>query len=411
VAIAAICAATTAAILIRPFRLPEAVWAVAGAVLVVAFGLTGPDTALHAVTEGSDVYLFLIGMMLLSEAARVHGLFDWTAAWAVRHANGSPRRLFALVFGVGVLVTIFLSNDATAVVLTPAVYAAAKRGRVDPMPLLFACAFVANAASFVLPISNPANLVLYGGHMPSLGIWLHSFALPSIVAIVITFATLRFSQRTLLRGECAVDVPVPRLSRPALMAFGGIALTAIVLLIASALDWQLGWPTCLAGIATAAVVQSSVRQTPIPLLRQISWSVLPLVAGLFVLVEALASTGMIASLARLLARSALNDVDLTAAGAGGLVALLSNVVNNLPAGLVAAQTLAMANPPRVVVDAVLIGVDIGPNLSITGSLATILWLTAIRREGQDVGFVSFLKVGAIVMIPAAVGAIGCRLLY
>jgi arsenical pump membrane protein len=411
IAIAAICAVTTAAILIRPFRLPEAVWAVTGGILVVAFGLIAPATAAHAVGEGGDVYLFLIGMMLLSEAARVHGLFDWTAAWAVRQANGSPRRLFALVFGVGILVTTFLSNDATAVVLTPAVYAAAKRGRVNPMPLLFACAFVANAASFVLPISNPANLVLYGEHMPSLGLWLQSFALPSIVAIVITFVTLRFSQRVLLRGECEVDVPVPELPRPALLTFGGIAFTAIALLVASALDWQLGWPTCLAGIATAVVVQASVHQTPIPLLRQISWSVLPLVAGMFVLVEALASTGMIASLARVLANAASNDAGLAAAGAGGIVALLSNVVNNLPAGLVAAQTLGMANPPRVVVDAVLIGVDIGPNLSITGSLATILWLTAIRREGQDVGFLSFLKVGAVVMVPAAVGAIGCRLLF
>ncbi|MFZ2998447.1 arsenic transporter [Sphingobium sp.] len=409
-AIGAICAATTTGILIRPFRLPEAVWATTGALLVVLLGLLPPTAAIHAVGEGGDVYLFLIGMMLLSEAARVHGLFDWTAAWAVRHAHGSPTRLFALVFAVGVVVTTFLSNDATAVVLTPAVYAAARRGRVDPLPLLFACAFVANAASFVLPISNPANLVLYGGHMPPLGEWLRSFAAPSAVAIGLTYTMLRFVQRTQLKGACATDIALPELTSAARFALGGIVVTAILLLTASARDWQLGWPTCIAGIATAIVVQASARQTPLPLLKHISWSVLPLVAGLFVLVEALASTGMIAAIAQWIAISTQTAPLATAASAGGAIALLSNVVNNLPAGLVAAQTLSAAQPPRIVVDAVLIGVDIGPNLSITGSLATILWLSAIRREGEDVGFWRFLKVGSAVMIPATIGAIGCRLL-
>lgn len=408
--IGAICAATTAGILIRPFRLPEAIWAIAGASLVALLGLLPLSAAAHAIGEGGDVYLFLIGMMLLSEAAREHGLFDWTAAWAVRHAKGSPTRLFALIFAVGVVVTTFLSNDATAVVLTPAVYAAARRGRVDPLPLLFACAFVANAASFVLPISNPANLVLYGGHMPPLADWLRSFALPSLVAILLTYGTLRFSQRKRLRGVCDTDIALPPLSRSARMTLAGIVTTAIILIVASARDWQLGWPTCLAGIGTAIIVQASARRTLMPLLRHISWSILPLVAGLFVLIEALTSTGMIDALAQLLRTMTAHDPHLAAAGAGGGIAILSNIVNNLPTGLVAAKTLDMAQSPKMVVDAILIGVDIGPNLSITGSLATILWLSAIRREGENVGFFAFLKVGAVVIIPAAIGAIGCRLM-
>ncbi len=85
-------------------------------------------------------------------------------------------------------------------------------------------------------------------------------------------------------------------------------------------------------------------------------------------------------------------------------------MNNLPAGLVASTAVAQAHPPRLMVDALLIGVDLGPNLSITGSLATILWLQAIRREGQDVSFGQFLKVGSVTMIPALAAALGTRLL-
>ena len=113
----------TAGVITRPLRLPEAIWAVTGAVMLVALGLLPIAAAFSAVKKGNDVYLFLTGMMLLSEIARREGLFDWVATFAVNTAKGSPKRLFALVYGVGILVTVFLSNDATAVVLTPAVFA------------------------------------------------------------------------------------------------------------------------------------------------------------------------------------------------------------------------------------------------------------------------------------------------
>src|SRR6202000_3132783 len=108
---------TTAAVILRPLRLPEAFWAAAGAISLVVLGLLPFEMAEAGVRKGLDVYLFLIGMMLLSELARQTGLFDWLAAQAAAHARGSASRLFLLVYGVGTVVTVFLSNDATAVVL------------------------------------------------------------------------------------------------------------------------------------------------------------------------------------------------------------------------------------------------------------------------------------------------------
>ena len=296
-AIWAICLVATIGVITRPFKLPEAVWAVAGAALLLLFGLMPVGEAWAAVMKGGDVYLFLIGMMLLSEVARAEGLFDWVAEHAVRLANGSTSRLFALVFGVGIVVTTFLSNDATAVVLTPAVYAAAKKAKADPLPMLFACALIANAASFVLPISNPANLVLYGGEMPTLGAWMMSFALPSLLSIGVTFLVLRWVERERLAGNCETLVETGTLSRGGKIALGGIVATAVVLIVASAEGLDLGLPTCIAGIATMVAICVGGRKSPVETLRSVSWAVLPLVAGLFVLVEALASTGVIAMLA------------------------------------------------------------------------------------------------------------------
>ena len=180
----------TAGVILRPFHWPEAIWAVAGAALLVLAGLLPASAAWSGVARGADVYMFLTGMMLLSEAARREGLFDFLAAEAAKHARGSAKRLFLLVYLVGVLVTVFLSNDATAVVLTPAVFAATQAAKVEkPLPYLYICAFVANAASFVLPISNPANLVVYGrAGLPPLLDWLRAFALPSLAAIGVTYA-------------------------------------------------------------------------------------------------------------------------------------------------------------------------------------------------------------------------------
>jgi arsenical pump membrane protein len=128
------------------------------------------------------------------------------------------------------------------------------------------------------------------------------------------------------------------------------------------------------------------------------------------MVEALDRSGLTKTIAALMRGAVSTSVDGAAAASGVILALASNLMNNLPAGLVASAAIAQAHPPQKLVDSLLIGVDLGPNLSITGSLATILWLTAIRREGEDVGFLRFLKIGALVMPPALILAIVARLM-
>ncbi len=401
----------TAGVILRPFSWPEFIWAVAGAALLVVLGLLPWHDAWAGVAKGADVYLFLTGMMLLAGLAREQGLFDWVAAVAARRARGSAARLFTLVFVVGTIVTVFLSNDATAVVLTPAVVAIAKAAEArEPLPYLFICAFIANAASFVLPISNPANLVIYGNHMPPLLQWLPSYALPSAASIVATYLVLRWTQRRRLRQPVSARIDVPELSASGRMAALGIGGTAVVLLASSGFGFQLGLPTFLAGIATAILVLLRTGGSPVPVLRHISWGVLPLVAGLFVLVEALEKTGVTNDLAGLLQRLVQHSASLATWATGIVLAVGCNLVNNLPAGLVWGRVIEAAAVPDQVRQAVLVGIDLGPNLSVTGSLATILWLTALRREGQSVSAWQFLKLGALVMPPALAFALAAILL-
>ena len=386
-----------ALMLLRPRGIAEWIWISGTAVLLVLTRLLPLSGAIAAVREGVEVYLFLAGMMLFSEMAREEGVFEWVADSAVRHAGDSPRRLFIWIYFVGVVVTALLSNDATAVVMTPAVLAVVRRARVNPRPYLLACALVANAASFVLPISNPANLVVFDGHMPRLAEWLRMLLLPSIASILATFAVLwRVSQKP-LSGNATPCVEARPLSQTGRLALAGILVGVATLLTCSALDIPLGVPTCCAGLFALILVAMKDRASPKTALRNVSWGVIPLVAGLFVIVEALNRAGMAHLADRGLAWLAEAPNRLGRFAGGFAVALLSNVMNNLPVGLAAGSALRHSAMHGRLAHAMLVGVDLGPNLSVTGSLATILWLIALRREGENITPWEFLKVGIVAM--------------
>jgi arsenical pump membrane protein len=419
----ALCAIVVCSLLLmlwRPRGIREAWWVGGGAVLLVLLGLLPVRAALHAVGEGTDVYLFLTGMMLLSELAREHGVFDWVAARAMRAAKGSSSRLFLLIYAAGVAVTALLSNDATAVVMTPAVLAALRHDvvseeeRISPTPYLFACAMIANAASFILPISNPANLVIYGaGTMPSLGRWMAMYAAPSVVSVAVTFVALRFWFRRELRANARMVAEVAPLRPTGRQVLVAIALISVVLLVTSAKGGELGLPTCIT--AFLAVLWISWRagrgeKRTLPRLREVfggvSWSVLPLVAGLFCLVAAVNQMGLRDAIAHLLRNAENWPLAGSMFGLGMAIGVTNNLVNNLPMGLMMGKALQAAGAHGALERAVLIAVDLGPNLSVTGSLATVLWLMRIRREGVNVSAGRFLLVGMVAM-PAALAATLC----
>lgn len=391
--------------LLRPRGIAEAYWVGAGALLLVLLRLIPLGLAGRAIAAGTDVYLFLTGMMLLSEVAHDFGVFGWMASVAEQHANGSALRLFTLVYLVGTLVTIFMSNDATAVVLTPAVLAAVRRAKAEPLPYLFGCAFIANAASFVLPISNPANLVVFRGHMPPLAHWLASFALPSFLSILSTYLVLRWCFRRELRARLPAEQERTHLTGNGRLVLVGIVVVALTLMAVSAMNIDLGLPTCICAVVITAAIALRARTNPLRIARRVSWGVLPLVAGLFILMEAIVSIGALNYTAAALAWVEKLPALLGALLTGAVVGIGNNLINNLPLGLIAGSTLNSAHAQGAIENAVLIGVDLGPNLSVTGSLATILWLIAMRREGLHVGFGTFLKVGVIAMPVALVLAI------
>ncbi len=192
----------------------------------------------------------------------------------------------------------------------------------------------------------------------------------------------------------------PKLSVEGRLAAWGIVATGVILIAASTFALDLGLPTCASAAVSVFVATRARFRRALEVARGVSWSVLPLVAGLFVLVEALDEAGAKTEVANALTWCAALPPAIGTLAASFGVAALSNLMNNLPSGLLTGSALETTHLPDHLHNAVLIGVDLGPNLSVTGSLATVLWLIALRREGLNVSGWKFFKTGLIVMPPA-----------
>jgi arsenical pump membrane protein len=380
-------------VLFRPFRVNEAWWAAGGAVALVLARAVSPHDAYAALARGLDVYLFLIGMMALAEFAREEGVFDWLATRAVRAANGSRSRLLLLVYGTGVATTAFLSNDATIVVLTPAVLHAIKRTDARPHAYVFACALVANAASFVLPIANPSNLLFFADKMPPLAEWLASFGLASVAAVGLTYAALALLFRRDVEPPLVVNDGLAHAPRP--LAAIVLIASAVVLVTTSSLNGPLGQVTFALGTAAALLTATRERSAPLAIARGIAWPVVLLTAGLFVLVEALDAAGAGSLPKALFAWASHQAAPMAQIGIAVASALASNLVNNLPVSLDLGKYVGTAHPPAALSAAALVGVNVGPNLSVTGSLATLLWLAILRRNGIPINARTYVRFGLI----------------
>jgi arsenical pump membrane protein len=399
--VALITATTLLAVMLRPRGTTEAASALAGGALVVAVGAVSPAEAAALLLNAWNVFAFFLGLMLIAAAADHAGVFDVLAWQAARHAGGNPRRLLLNVFAIGVILTAFLSNDATALILTPVVYTLALRLALPVRPYAFACTFIADTASFLLPVSNPINILVLQRFPASLPHYLHHLLPAALAAIAVNVVAFLVLFRADLRGRfdaAAVARPAALERAPRLLCFTGWGLVVLAAgyLLAAWRGWPLG-PVALAGAAVllggaARWGELAGQQSA----REVSWGLFGFVAGFLVIVQGVENVGLMAGLGQGLAALAGGDplrATLTAVLASALGA---NVVNNVPATLVqlaAIDSLPADQPRALLAYGTLVGADLGPNLTTVGSLATMLWLLLLRRRGVAISSLDYLRIG------------------
>ncbi|MFJ3669327.1 arsenic transporter [Streptomyces sp. NPDC090106] len=379
---------------IRPKGLPEAVLAVPAAAVLIVAGAISPEHAWAEVERLGPVVGFLAAVLVLAHFCDVEGLFRACGAWMARRSAGSPGRLLTSVFVLASAITAVLSLDATVVLLTPVVLATAARAGVRAKPHVYACAHLSNTASLLLPVSNLTNLLAFEASGLSFTRFAALMALPWLVAIGAEYLLFRRFFRSDLTAP-AHPVEAGEAPELPLFALVTVGCTLAGFVVASAVGVEPAWVALVGALVLAGRALVRRQAGPLTVVRSAAPGFLAFVLALGVVVRAVVDNGLADALRHVLP----SGTGLAALlGIAVLAAVLANLINNLPAVLVLLPLTAAAGPGAVL--AVLIGVNIGPNLTYAGSLATLLWRRIAQRHGHPVELTEFTRLGALA-VPAS----------
>jgi arsenical pump membrane protein len=381
----------------RPRGLSEAVAAVPAAVIVFAAGAISWSHVRVELERLGPVVGFLAAVLALADACAGEGLFDAIGARMAARAHGSASRLLVGVFAIAAVTTAVLSLDTTVVLVTPVVLATTQRAGLRPRPHLYACAHLANSASLLLPVSNLTNLLALALLPISFTRFAALMALPWLVVLLITYAAFRWFFRGDLSQPSGPE-PSPPVAMP-WFALGVVVLTLAGFVATSSAGVAPVWSAAAGAVVLAGKRLVQRRTSP----AWVVWSAAPLfcvfVLALGVVVRAVSDNGLDGVIRHVLP----NGESLPALlGVVAVSAMLANVVNNLPATLLLLPVAAVGGVAPVL--AVLIGVNVGPNLTYTGSLATLLWRRSLARVQGVPRLGEFTRLGLLTVPLSLVAA-------
>lgn len=379
----------------RPFGLPEAVTAVPAAAVAVLVGAISLSDAVDEVRRLAPVVGFLAAVLVLAQLCDDEGLFQAAGAWLARVCAGSPQRLLAGVFGIAAVITAVLSLDATVVLLTPVVFATAARAGVRPKPHVYACTHLANSASLPLPVSNLTNLLAFAAAGVSFLHFTALMAVPWVIAVAVEFVVFRWFFAVDLGSVARPQVVPADRPRAPVFVLAVLGLTLAGFAAASLVGVDPAWVAFGGAVVLAVRALAQGRTTPTTILRAAGVPFLLFVLALGVVVRAVVDNGLDDALAHV---TPSGSSLLALLGWAAVAAVLANLINNLPAVLALLPLAAAGGAPAVL--AVLIGVNLGPNLTYVGSLATLLWRRVLHRHDTAVDLGEFSRLG-LLTVPAS----------
>ncbi len=398
-------AATAAAIMQLGKRIPEWVSALCGAFCVLLFRVDSPANAWNAIATQWDVLLFFAGLTLATAVAEEAGVFGWGTWRAAVWGKGSSRRLYVAIVAIAAVTTILLTNDAAVLVIAPLAAIMVTRLQLPALPFVLSVAFIANAASAILPISNPTNFILARAAGMNLERYVRAVEMPAVFALcagcVILWLLFGRSRSERYAVEALHTLRAPR------VAFVVVLIaTALAMIVASALSLPVGATALAGGLALAALLARSLSALRNALSRS-HLTIVVLVASLFVIVDGMRSSGALSVPVRWFS-------DSGAAASALATALFSNIFNNLPVSIVVTQMLHhdLTRPALAakLAAGAIIGLAVGPNLTTVGSLSTILMLIVVRERGIAVSAKDFLLPGIAVTAATLAASLAAFLL-
>jgi arsenical pump membrane protein len=381
----------------RPRGWPEAFAAVPAAAILIAVGAISMHDAAAEAARLLRVVAFLGAVLVLAKLCDDEGLFEAAGAAMARAHAGPSRHLLRQVFAIAAVITAVLSLDATVVLLTPVVLTTVRWLRAPVRPHAYASAHLANAASLLLPVSNLTNLLAFHVAHLSFVKFTLVMALPWVAAVATVYVVFRWFFAADLRvvPDRHEIGPPPQLPLFALVV---VALTLAGFAIAEAAGVSPAWAAMAGAFALAVRSLSHRRTSVVEIVRAVNLPFLVFVLALGVVVQAVMLNGLATRMCALIPGG---RGFFALLGIAAVAAVLANVVNNLPATLVLVPLVAPSGPAAIL--AVLLGVNIGPNLTYAGSLSNLLWRRVLRRYDVPASVGEYTRLG-LCTVPTALAA-------
>lgn len=386
----------------RPRNISVAWPASIGAICVIVFGLVQPSVLVSIWNDTWDASATLIALFLLSEALESNKFFDWAALHLARFARGSGWLLYMLILFLTTATTALLANDGAILILTP-IFARLlvriyDKATLQWLPYVLAAGFFADATSALFIPSNLTNIIIASANQLNFLQFAGWMVLPTVCAALAAGICFGWRFRTTLRANYDVTIlEVPAHVLRDRVIFWASWLALLVLVAGYSIGGQFHLPVSVIAGPVALGMTLLVRLRRINTLREIilaaPWSILFYALGMFVVITAAFYTGVLTPLITpLLFLMKQGDPVLVVLGAGSIPALFAALANNLPATLVGVLTLrSLENPPILAIYALTLGVNIGPKLTPYGSLATLLWLAILTRNGIHISWRQYIR--------------------
>lgn len=390
-------AVTLAVVLIRPRRVPDLAVAAGSAVLLIATGAISIDAVRDEAGDLGPTIGFLAGVLVIGAMAEREGLFRAAGHLLAVRSGGRPGRLLGLVVALSAGVTAILSLDATVVLLTPVVVATAGALGVRARPHLYACGHLSNSASLLLPVSNLTNLLAFRAADVSFARFGALMALPWLAAVAVEWAVLRALFADDLAGAATPPDDAPEGDGAPVFAAIAIGATLAGFLLGERLGLDPAVVAAAGALLLAIPVLLRNLAAPIDIVQAADVPFLAFVLALGIVVRAASDRGLGDAVGHLVPGG---SSFLALLGIAAVAAFLANAVNNLPAILLVLPVLAPRGTGPVL--AALIGVNIGPNLTYAGSLATLLWRRVLAGTPDEPRLREFTRAGLLTVPPAVV---------
>ncbi len=390
--------------------------ALLGPLFLFAFGLLSPAQSLSSlfstdVSNPLKILVLFFSMVFLSTYLDKTGFFAWCAQLSFKASGGNPKALFFVLYASVSILTIFTSNDIVILTFTPFIYHFAIRGNLNPLPFLIAEFFAANTFSMILYIGNPTNIFLASAFSLDFFTYARWMFLPGLTAGVcnLVLLYLTFKKDLLSSTKIQFDNSDIILKDKPGTLIGTLHLAAAIVLLSLAPYIHLEMWSIAAFTAVSLILilfmktvftrkESGLKAT----FSSLPWPVIPFIISMFLMVNALASSGITLSIAQLLDNTEKGNLLQSTLTYGISSALLCNIINNIPMTVALGAVLSSGTHSLSNILAVALGSNLGANFTPIGALAGIMWMSILKEKSVNLSFATFtgygLKISGLTLI-------------